>query len=132
MTPRPRTRPLTARHRGTREVFCARLANRTLSAGRDAARDIQILDPKVSRKHFLVRRRRDDYVLAPAKSLNGVLVNGTEIADEVVLQDRDKIEVGDTTLRFRAGDDPDRTNALEAYKVADRSAREDRTVNERS
>ena len=108
------------------------LANRTLSAGRDAARDIQILDPKVSRKHFLVRRRGDDYVLTPAKSLNGVLVNGTEIADEVVLRDRDKIEVGDTTLRFRAGDDPDRTNALEAYKVADRSAREDRTVNERS
>jgi pSer/pThr/pTyr-binding forkhead associated (FHA) protein len=108
------------------------LANRTLSAGRDAARDIQILDPKVSRKHFLVRRSGDDYVLAPVKSLNGVLVNGNEIADEVVLKDRDKIELGDTTLRFRAGDDPDRTNALEAYKLADRSAREDRTINDRS
>lgn len=108
------------------------LANRTLSAGRDANRDIQILDPKVSRKHFLIRRTGDNYALAPVKSLNGVFVNGTEIADEVVLQDRDKIVVGDTTLRFRVGDDPDRTNALEAHKLADRSAREDRTIDDRS
>ena len=108
------------------------LANRTLSAGRDSARDIQILDPKVSRKHFLISRSGDNYALAPVKSLNGVFVNGTEIADEVVLQDRDKIAVGDTTLRFRVGDDPDRTNALDAYKVADRSAREDRTIDDRS
>ena len=32
-----------------------RLANRTVAAGRDPAREIQILDAKVSRKHFLVR-----------------------------------------------------------------------------
>ena len=99
------------------------LANRPLSAGRDPARDIQIIDPKVSRKHFLIRRDGDDYLLVPFESLNGVIVNGDKIEDPVVLADRDKIQVGDTTLRFRAADDPDRTNALEEYKVADRRAR---------
>ncbi len=99
------------------------LANRPLSAGRDPARDIRIIDPKVSRKHFLIRRDGDDYVLVPFQSLNGVIVNGDKIEDQVVLADRDKIQVGDTTLRFRAADDPDRTEALEEYKVADRRAR---------
>lgn len=104
------------------------LANRPLAAGRDPARDIQILDPKVSRKHFMIRRRGEEYVLAPFKSRNGVLLNGEEVVEEVVLQDRDKIEVGDTTLRFQAVDNPDRTNALEEYKVADRRARDDQTL----
>ena len=107
------------------------LANRPLAVGRDPARDIQILDPKVSRKHFIVRRAGDDYVLVPFKSVNAVLVNGEEIASEVILRDRDKIEIGDTTLRFRVNDDPDRTNALDQFKVADRQAREDQTINDR-
>ncbi len=89
------------------------LADRPLSAGRDPARDIRIIDPKVSRKHFLIRRDGDDYVLVPVQSLNGVIVNGDKVEDPVVLADRDKIQVGDTTLRFRAADDPDRTEALE-------------------
>ena len=106
------------------------LANRPLSAGRDPARDIQIIDPKVSRKHFLIRRDGDDYVRVAFQSLNGVIVNGDQVEGQVVLADHDKIQVGDTTLRFRATDDPDRTNALEKYKVADRRARKDQTIDD--
>ena len=76
----------------------------------------------------MIRRRGDEYLLAPFKSRNGVLVNGNALSGEVVLQDHDKIEVGDTALRFQAVDDPDRTNALDEYKVADRRAREDQTL----
>src|SRR5262245_27390465 len=81
------------------------LANRPLSVGRDPARDIQLVDPKVSRKHFVILRQGESYLLRPFESVNAVLVNGHAVAAEVVLADRDKIQVGDTTLRFRAGDD---------------------------
>jgi pSer/pThr/pTyr-binding forkhead associated (FHA) protein len=104
------------------------LANRPLSVGRDPARDIQLVDPKVSRKHFMIVHKGDGYVLRPFESINAVLVNGNEVAGEFVLSDRDKIQAGDTTLRFLAGDEQNRTNALEARKLADRSLREDQTI----
>src|SRR5262245_26523681 len=63
------------------------LANRPLSAGRDPARDIQLLDPKVSRKHFVVRKVGDAYVLVPFQSVNAVVVNGQELASETILRD---------------------------------------------
>lgn len=108
------------------------IANRPLSAGRDPARDIQLLDPKVSRKHFMVRKIEDAFVIVPFKSVNAVVLNGEALAGEVALRDRDKIEVGDTTLRFRLDDDLDRTDALQLHKVASRQAFEDRTIQERS
>lgn len=104
------------------------LANRPLSVGRDPARDIQLVDPKVSRKHFLIRRDGENYALRPFQSVNAVWVNGKEVADEVVLADRDKIQVGDTTLRFLAHDEADRSNALDVHKRADRPMREDQTI----
>lgn len=108
------------------------LANRPLAVGRDPARDIQLLDPKVSRKHYVVRRVDDAYVLIPFKSVNPVVVNGVELAGEAVLQDRDKIEVGDTTLRFRVSDESDRTSALDEHKFAGRQAAEDQTITDRN
>ena len=65
------------------------------------------------------------------QGLGTPVINGSEISDEVVLNDRDKIELGDTTLRFRAADDPNRTNALERRKRADRRMREEQTINAR-
>ena len=108
------------------------LTSRPLSVGRDPARDIQLVDPKVSRKHFMIVRHAEDYLLRPFQSVNAVLVNGNEVAEEVVLSNRDKIQVGDTTLRFLASDDQDRTNALEARKLAGRRLREDQTINNTS
>jgi pSer/pThr/pTyr-binding forkhead associated (FHA) protein len=108
------------------------LGSRPLSAGRNPARDIQILDPKVSRKHFLIRREGEAYLLLPFDTVNGVIVNGEAIGGEVVLRDRDEIQVGDTMLRFELSDDPDRTNALQQYKLANRRTRDDQTISERS
>jgi len=104
------------------------ISNRPLSAGRDPSRDIQIVDPKVSRRHFQIRRSGEDYVLAELKSLNGVYVNGEKIAGQCLLNDGDEIHVGDTTLIFYISDEPDKTNALLKYKLADRRLRDDRTV----
>lgn len=105
------------------------LSNRPLAAGRDPAREIQIIDARVSRKHFVIRKNGDDYVICDMRSQNGVFVNGDKV-EEAQLHDGDRIEVGDTTLVFRMSDDPDRTDALQTYRKGDRAYREDRTVPE--
>ncbi len=105
-----------------------RIANRPLTGGRDPARDIQLLDPKVSRKHFQIRKDQDDYVIVEFKTTNGIYVNGTKIAGEQTLNDGDQLQVGDTALTFFVADDPEKTNALDKFKLADRHLREDRTI----
>lgn len=108
------------------------LANRPLSVGRDPARDIQVLDPKVSRRHFIVRRSGPDYVLVPFRSLNGVYLNGRYLEGEVVLRHDDIISIGDTTLRF---DDSSRSaggDGLNCRKAADRRFRERSTIEDSS
>jgi pSer/pThr/pTyr-binding forkhead associated (FHA) protein len=100
-----------------------------LTGGRDPARDIQILDPKVSRRHFQVRKEDDGYLILELKSRNGVYVNGTKVAEKR-LKDGDTIQVGDTQLAYFDDDMPDRTDALQQYKKATREAREDLTIRE--
>ena len=104
------------------------LANRTLSVGRDPSRDIQVIDPKVSRKHAMVRNDSGRYLISAAKALNGVLLNGTEIGGETVLSEGDQIQLGDTVLRFGGPASPDATNAVNHRKVADRAIRESNTL----
>ncbi|MFQ5411729.1 MAG: FHA domain-containing protein [Phycisphaerae bacterium] len=104
------------------------LAKRPLTGGRDPARDIQILDPKVGRRHFQIRMRDADYVVVDFQSRNGVYVNGEKINVEQTLRDGDEILIGDTRLVFSISDDPDRTDALQKHKDAGRHAREDRTI----
>jgi two-component system cell cycle response regulator len=104
------------------------LAKRPLSIGRDPARDIQVIDPKVSRKHAIVRPEGDGHALASAKALNGVIINGNEIDAERVLADGDRIQLGDTELVYASSDEPDRTNALHQRKQADRKLRENNTL----
>lgn len=104
------------------------LAKRPLSIGRDPARDIQILDPKVSRKHALLRHEVDGHLIAPAKALNGLIINGETVTEETRLADGDRLQLGDTELAYSVSDDPDRTNALHQRKQADRQHRENNTI----
>ncbi len=103
------------------------LGNRTLAGGRDPAREIQIVDNTVSRKHFLVRREGDHHVVVETKAKNGVLVNGVQ-CPEKVLEDGDVIQVGQTSLTYYVKDQADRTNALDQYRQGDRRFREDQTI----
>lgn len=105
------------------------LSKRPLTAGRDPAREIQIVDPEVSRKHFLIRMDGDGYVILDMKSRNGVFVNAEKVTEHR-LADGDRIQAGDTELTFHEANDPDRTNALLHYHCADRHLREDRTLGE--
>lgn len=104
-----------------------RLGKRTLAGGRDPAREIQIIDPKVSRKHFLIRQDGDHHVIVETKTKNGLLVND-QPCTEKTLRYGDTIQVGQTTMTYHAGQLPDRTNALEQFRKGDRELREDRTI----
>lgn len=102
------------------------LKNRTLTGGRDPARDIQIVDHKVSRRHFQIHREDQGYVILELRSKNGVYVNGARVKEKL-LHDGDQIQVGDTVLTFYEGEVPDHSDALNKYKQATRETREEQT-----
>jgi pSer/pThr/pTyr-binding forkhead associated (FHA) protein len=104
------------------------LGNRTLSIGREPARDVQLVDPKVSRKHALIRREGDAYLISSAKALNGIVINGKAVDAEIRLKEGDEILMGDTMLCFTESSDPNVTNAVFARKVVNRDVREKNTI----
>ena len=104
------------------------LANRPLSVGRDPSRDIQILDLKVSRKHAIIRNASNSHAIAPTKAMNGLQINGEPIEAETVHQEGDEITMGNTVLRFSREDSSDYTDAVNVRKVADRQARDAKTL----
>lgn len=76
------------------------LTKKPLTGGRDPTVDLQIDDPRVSRRHFEVHSTDDTYWIRELHSRNGVFVNGTRISGEQDLQSGDMIRIGDTTLTF--------------------------------
>lgn len=104
------------------------LASRPLSVGRDPSRDIQIVDPKVSRKHAVVVPEAGDYLVRPAKSLNGLFVNGVAVEVEMKLADGDRISLGETELIYNEIADGRVTNAVNVRKDASRQNRDQNTI----
>jgi pSer/pThr/pTyr-binding forkhead associated (FHA) protein len=104
------------------------LARRPLTGGRDPASEIQLIDPKVSRRHFQIRLGPDGYVIREMRSLNGIHVNRVRINGERRLRDGDRIRIGITFLEFYEEENPDRTNALDLYRKGDRHLRENETI----
>ena len=104
------------------------LAGRPLSLGRDPSRDIQIVDPKVSRKHAVIRPVDARHAITPTKATNDILINGQPIHSETVLSDGDELTLGDTVARFSMGGASDATNAVHHRKIADAQARDARTM----
>src|SRR5688500_4596735 len=88
-----------------------------LSAGREVTRDIQVVDPTVSRKHFIVEQNKtaDAYSIVAVSETNGVHVNGTRIDGPTTLANGDYIRVGDTEIVFVASD-PARIDALKRFR----------------
>ena len=76
-----------------------RCAPATTVIGRDAACDVALTEPVISRQHVRIERRADTWVLKNL-SANGTRVNRKSV-DEVVLADGDDIRIGaKTRLRF--------------------------------
>lgn len=72
---------------------------KVLIIGRDAACDIVINDPKVSRNHCqLVLKDDGTFLIVDLGSSNGTYVNGQRISGEVRLSSLDSVRIGDTVL----------------------------------
>lgn len=104
------------------------LTKRTLSVGRDPSRDIQIVDPKVSRRHFQVRNDDGEFIVVELRNTNGVHINGQRVDGEQALRDGDVIAVGDTLVKFCVADLTDASDAVHKYKQANRKTRDDPTL----
>ena len=109
---------------GKNSGACYKLDKLPMSAGRDVGRDIQIMDPKVSRKHFLIKQTDDrhGFLLLEQDAKNGVYLNGKKVA-EATLKDGDRIIAGDTELTFLVNDDPARINEFNRMRQFSPAAR---------
>ena len=100
---RPRAPKATVQVREGDERRELPLGPEPLAIGRDPQNDIVVDDRRVSRKHAEIRLRLGRYTLYDLQSTNGTFVNGRRVA-EVVLSDRDRINVGGVELVFRTAE----------------------------
>lgn len=81
--------------------FEVRLDKDFISVGRAEENVLGLRDMNVSRQHFIIERRDNTWLVRDKGSRNGTLVNRQPVYDKV-LRDGDKIQVGGSTLTFRA------------------------------
>ena len=94
------------------------LGHRTNVVGRDEALPIQILDPRVSRKHMRIKynQENDRYFVIDMESRHGVFINGIKVDKKAFLCDGDYITIGDSNILFTLKDFKDRESALLHFK----------------
>jgi len=76
-----------------------------IKIGRATSRDtwdVSLQDRGISRPHAQIEQREEGFVLTDLGSANGTRVNGRVIEEPTILRDGDVIELGETTLLFRA------------------------------
>lgn len=90
---------LTIRSRNQSAPYNMTLTRDPYTIGRHESVDIHILGTSVSRKHARLFFLHDEEILEDLNSTNGTFVNGVRVT-RCVLQDKDIIRVGDTTMLF--------------------------------
>ena len=70
-----------------------------LVIGRSVEADLHLLDPLVSRKHCVIERRDDAFIVRNVSTTNPLLLNDKEIAEKQ-LYTGDQINIGSATLAF--------------------------------
>jgi predicted component of type VI protein secretion system len=73
--------------------------------GRSTECQLSLDDPLVSRRHAVLRVRRDGVTVQDFGSRNGVLINGTKIVGERELAVGDKISIGSQEMLLQAATD---------------------------
>src|SRR5262249_22417860 len=80
--------------------------------GRDEGADIALFrDMKIEKRHAVIRRDGDNFILDNRAGPAQTQVNGAAVVDSSPLEDGDRIQVGEVILRFQ------RKAAKEKYKV---------------
>jgi diguanylate cyclase (GGDEF)-like protein len=91
--------------------------------GRELGADVRINDIKVARRHAQISKVVDpetqeaEYVLKDFGSKGGTLLNGEKVVGDEVLQNGDKITVGEQILRFDLLDAIDREYQLRIHRL---------------
>lgn len=79
------------------------LTGEDMVIGRDSSNWVCITDPSSSRKHCVFFRNGNEFSIKDLESRNGTFVNSIPIRERV-LQDGDKIDVGDSSFLFLSSD----------------------------
>ncbi len=77
------------------------VGDKALSIGRDPSNDLVLSDSMVSRRHAVLERRGDQYVVRDNNSSNGTMVNGDKVSGDQELRDGDLIAIGSARLLFQ-------------------------------
>lgn len=68
--------------------------------GRETDNELVLLDPLISRHHAVITRTGESYELKDLVSANGVCINDIRMSTPQVLQEGDKLKLGDTEILF--------------------------------
>lgn len=74
-----------------------------ITIGRSARNDLCIPDPFASRVHAEVRHEGGQYILQDLGSANGTTFNGSGVSGQVVLNQGDRIQIGETSIVYQDG-----------------------------
>ncbi len=70
-----------------------------LLIGRDRNVNMHIDDPQASRRHALIQKAGQEYLLIDQNSTNGTALNGKQVHQPAILKHGDRISIGDTQIR---------------------------------
>jgi hypothetical protein len=76
------------------------IAGQRTLLGRDPGADLVVNDPSVSRRHALIERRTEGWVVLDQRSANGTFVNNQRV-DQAVLQSGQQLRLGAVTFEVR-------------------------------
>jgi pSer/pThr/pTyr-binding forkhead associated (FHA) protein len=82
------------------------LARKALTIGRDAASTIQLRDPDSSRQHADISAEAGLHLIHSLGTA-GTKVNGERVNSSRILQEGDRIEIGELTLRYTRNSPPE-------------------------
>jgi len=84
--------------------------------GRAPDNEIVLEDANVSRRHARLERRGERLFLIDEGSTNRTLLNDTDVVQEVVLENGDRIKTGSTIFKYLRGTDIEAAYHEQAYK----------------
>ncbi|HEY3593073.1 MAG TPA: FHA domain-containing protein, partial [Polyangiaceae bacterium] len=85
------------------------LARQEYSIGRGEENTVRLTERNISRRHSLLRRSGNQWVVLDCDSGNGSYVNGVRLTGEHLLAQGDVLQLGDYRLEFANEDDSART-----------------------
>ena len=87
--------------------------------GRSAECQLSVDDPLVSRRHGLIKVRKDGVTVEDLGSRNGVLVNGLRIEGQREIVDGDKLQIGSQEMTLQKVDEgrPEKRSSEEARRA---------------